>query len=92
MKIGDDEHGSRMLVESIRHLVEAEAHVLQADFLGDDEERRRREGVVDAAHEARQHRRVAHAGVEDADRGRRGLQIAQLVRRASRRPTSRCRC
>jgi hypothetical protein len=70
VKIGDDEHRSRMLMESIRHLVRQGARP-QADFLGDDEGGA--VGMVDAAHEARQHR-VAHAGVEDADRGQRGLQ------------------
>ncbi len=60
-----------MLEEPVRHLLEAEAHVLEADLLGHREHRHGRELRVRVAQEPREHRGVAHARVEDAQRRRR---------------------
>ncbi len=43
VEVRDDEHGRGMLDEAVRHLLEAEPHVLEADLLGDHEERHGRE-------------------------------------------------
>ncbi len=67
-----------MLVEAVRHLLEGEPRVLQADLLADDVERQRREAPMHLAHHARQHGAVAHAGVEHAQRRRRRMQVLQL--------------
>ncbi len=67
-----------MLVEAVDHLAQGEAHVLEADLLADDVERHRREAPVHLAHHAREHRAVAHAGVEQAHRGRARMDVAEL--------------
>ena len=68
--VGDDEHGRRVLVEPVRHLVERQPHVLEADLFARQVERHRREAAVHIAHDARHDRAVAHAGIEHAQ-GRR---------------------
>ena len=73
-----------MLVKAIRHLVEAEPHVLEADLLGDGKQWHGRERAMDTAHDARQNRPVAHAGVEDAQARRLGVNVRHLVRRPAR--------
>ena len=71
-----------MLEEAVGHLLEPEPDVLEADLLGRREQRDGGEVVVDGADEPRQHRRVAHAGVEDAQGRRAGQERAELLRRA----------
>ena len=61
-----------------------EPRVLQADLLADDVERQRREAAVHLAHDARQHRAVAHAGVEHAHGRRLGMQVGELHADAAR--------
>ena len=61
-----------------------EAGVLQADLLADDVEGQRREAAVHLAHDAGQHRAVAHAGVEHAHRRRLGMQVGELHADAAR--------
>ena len=73
-----------MLEESVRHLLEAETHVLEADFLRDDHERHGRDLRVGVAHDSREDSRVAHAGIEDAQRRRRRPHVPELDRRALR--------
>ncbi|MND09661.1 hypothetical protein D3C83_331730 [compost metagenome] len=53
-----------MLDETIRQLVERQAHVLEADLLAHDQERHDRKAAVHGPHDVAQHRGVAHAGVE----------------------------
>src|SRR6516164_351025 len=67
-----------MLDKTIRHLMQREANVLQADFLADDIEGRGREPVVHRAHHAREHRPVTDAGVEHAHRWRPRMDIGEL--------------
>ena len=45
-QVGQDQHGRRMLDETIGHLVQGEAHVLETDFLADDIVRHSRKLVV----------------------------------------------
>ena len=70
-----------MLEEAVGHLLQREAHVLEADLLADDVERHVREAVVHRAHHAREHRAVAHAGVEQAQRRRARMDVGELQRR-----------
>ena len=67
-----------MLEQPVGHLLQHEAHVLEADLLADDVERHRREAVVHGAHGAGEHRAVAHAGVEQAQRRRAWMDVGQL--------------
>ena len=53
-----------MFEQAVGHLVEAEAHVLEADLLTDDDERHRGTAAMHVAHDPRQYRGIAHAGVE----------------------------
>ena len=78
IEVGDDENGARVLGEAVGHLFQAQADVLDADLLGDDEERHRRETPMHAAHQPRQHRAVAHAGVEHPERRRPRMDVGEL--------------
>ena len=82
--VRDDEHGGRVLVEAIRHFAQAEAHVLETDFLTDDVERHGRKTPVHLAHDPCEHRAVAHAGVEKAHRGWPRMDMAELQSHALR--------
>ena len=82
--VGDDQHGRRVLVEAVGHLVEGEPGVLEADLLADDVEGQRRQAAVHLAHDAGEHRAVAHAGVEHAHRRRLGVQVGELQADAAR--------
>ena len=73
-----------MLVEAVRHLLEAEPNVLEADLLRHGYERHRREVPVHTAHQAREHGCVAHARIEDPQRGRDWLEVPKLLRDAPR--------
>ena len=84
VEIGDHEHRGRMLEQAVGQLLEPEAHVFEADLLGDHEHRHGRELAMRAAHDTRDHRAVAHAGVEQAHRRRRRPQQCHLVRGAAR--------
>ncbi len=79
VEVGDDHHGGRMLDEPVRHLLQAEAHVLEADLLGDDEQRYVAVQPMRRAHQTPQYGAVAHAGVEDAQRRRRRTHVDQFV-------------
>ena len=83
-EVGQHQHGLRMLEEAVRHLLQGEADVLEADLLADRVERHVREAVVHRAHHARQHRAVADAGVEHAHRRRARMDVAELERDAAR--------
>ena len=67
-----------MLEQPVGHLLQHQPHVLEADLLAHDVERHRREAVVHGAHGAREHRAVAHSGVEQAKRGRARVDIGEL--------------
>src|SRR5215831_4478095 len=67
-----------MFDETIRHLVQREANVLQADFLTDNIERSGREPVVHRTHHACEHRPVTNAGVEYAHRRRPRMDIGEF--------------
>src|SRR5262245_25944211 len=67
-----------MLDETIRHLVQREANVLQANFLADDIERSSREPVVHRTHHACEHRAVTNASVEYAHRRRPRMDIGEF--------------
>ena len=68
-----------MLEEAVRHFLQRQANVFEADLLADDVERHVGEAVVHGAHHARQHRAVADAGVEHAQRRRMRMEEAQLL-------------
>ena len=90
--VGHHQHGRRMLEQPVGHLLQHEAHVLEADLLAHDVERHGREAVVHGAHGAGQHRAVAHAGVEQAQRRRARMDVGQFHADAlGDRPTSRRR-
>src|SRR4029079_15694574 len=74
-EIGEYQHRRRMLDEAIRHLVQRQTDVLEADLLADDIEWRGREAVVHGAHHAREHGTVADAGIEYAHRRRAWMDI-----------------
>ena len=82
--VGDDEHGGRVLVEAVGHLVERQPRVLEADLLADHVERQGRQAPVHLAHDAGQHGAVAHAGVEHAHRRRLGMEVGELHADAAR--------
>ena len=69
-----------MLEQPIRHFIEYEANVLEADLLADDIAGQGRKALVDRAHDARQQSAVADPRVENADRGRARIDIAQFHR------------
>ena len=77
-EVGQHQHRRRMLEEAVRHFLQRQPHVLEADFLADRVERHVREAVVHGAHHARQHRAVADAGVEHAHRRRTRMQMRKL--------------
>ena len=92
IEVGDDQHGGGMLEQAIRHLLQHQADVFVADLLGHDVERHGREARMHRPHHPRQHGAVADAGIEDPQRRRRRLQIAELERNPAGRPrSSRCR-
>ena len=69
-----------MLEQAVRHLFEHQADVLVADLLGHDVERHGRETGVHRPHHPRQHGAVADPRIEDPQRRRRRLQIAEFER------------
>ena len=84
MHVGDHQHRRRMLEEPVRHLLEAEAHVLDRDLLAHDVERHRREAPVHLPHDPGEHRAVAHACVEHPERRRPRVDVPELQPRALR--------
>ena len=82
IEIGDDEHGGGMFEQPVSHLLQHQPHVLVADLFGHDIERHGRKARMHRAHHPRQHGAVADAGIEDPQRRRRRLQIAELQRDA----------
>ena len=84
VQVGEHQHGRRMLVEPVRHLLQREPDVLEADLLADDIERHVREAVVHRAHHPQHHRAVADAGIEHAHRRRPRMDVAELQRHAVR--------
>jgi hypothetical protein len=68
-----------MLEEAVRHFLQRQPHVLEADFLADDVERRMREAIVHGAHHPGEHRAVADAGIEHAKRRRPWMQMRELL-------------
>ena len=77
-EIGQHQHRRRMLEEAIRHFLQRQPHVLEADLLADGVERHVREAVVHGAHHPHQHRAVADAGVEHAHRRRPRMDVHEL--------------
>src|SRR3982751_5871593 len=59
-----------MLEETVRHFLQRETDVLQADLLADHVERHVGKAVMHRAHHAREDRAIADAGIEDAHRRR----------------------
>ena len=68
-----------MLEQPIRHFVEYEADVLEADLLADDIAGQGRKALVDRAHDARQQSAVADPRVENADRGRARIDMPSSI-------------
>ena len=77
-EVGEHQNGRRMLEEAIRHLLQREPDVLEADLLADGVERHVRETVVHGAHHAYQHRAVADAGVEHPHRRRARVDVDEF--------------
>ena len=73
-----------MLEKTIRHLLQREADVFEADLLADEIERHRRKAVVHGAHHPHQHAAVADAGVEHAHRRRARMDVGEFVGDAAR--------
>ena len=69
-----------MLEQPVRHLVERQPDVLQAELLAGDIERHMGKAAVHRAHHPRQHRAVADTGVEHPQRRRARMQAGQLQR------------
>ena len=84
IEIGDDQHRGRVLLKAVRHLLQHQSHILDADFLGDGVERQPRIAPVGAAHQAGKGRAVARAAIEQADGRRRGLSQGELLQRLVR--------
>src|SRR5262245_6180127 len=72
-----------MLEEAIRHFLQGEPHVLEADLLAHQVERRGRKSVVHRAHDSQQYRAVADAGVEHAQRRRARMDIGEFQRNSA---------
>src|SRR5262245_39888367 len=73
-----------MLEQAVSHLFEGQAHVLEADFLGHEIERHRWKASMHFAHDARQHRAITHAGVEDPYSGWPRMDVRELHTDAAR--------
>ena len=82
IEVGHDQHGGGMFEQAVRHLLQHQADVFVADLFGHDIERHGGEARMHRPHHPRQHGAVADAGIEDAKRRRRRLQIAKLERDA----------
>ena len=80
IEVGDDKHGGGMLEQPVRHLLQHQPDVLVADLLGHDIERHGGKARMQRPHHPRQHGAVADAGIENPQRRRRRLQIAELQR------------
>jgi hypothetical protein len=78
VQVRDDEHRCRVLHETVRHLFEPEADVLEADLLRHHHERHGRKQRMRMSHQAREHGRVSHAGVEQPERGLRRADATKL--------------
>jgi hypothetical protein len=68
-----------VLEEPVRHLLEPEPDVLEADLLCDCDNGHRRMEPVYGAHESREDSSVAHAGVDQPDRRRDGGDLGQFL-------------
>ncbi len=79
IEIGQYEDGGRVFAEAVDHLVEADTHILHADFLGHDEVGHGRMLVVQVTHGIGQHGGIAHAGIEQAQGRRAGLDVLELL-------------
>lgn len=82
VEVGQDQDRGRMLEQAVGHLLQGQAHVLQADLLADDVEGQGLEAGVHRPQEPRQHRPVADPGVVEAQCRRAGAQVGQLFRDA----------
>ena len=72
-------------MKTVRHFLQREAHVFEADLLADDVKRHGRHLVVHAAQHPGQHRAVAHTGVKQPERWRVRVDVGQLHLDAPRR-------
>src|SRR6478752_832820 len=68
-----------MLEEAVRHFLQGQPHVLEADFLADHVERHVREAVMHRAHHAGEYRAVAYTGIEDTNGRRARVQMRKLL-------------
>ncbi len=82
--VGHRHHHLGMLEEAVGHLVERQAHVLEADLLAGDVEGEALVALVHRAQHAGEHGAVAHAGIEEAHRRRARLDQLELARDAVR--------
>ena len=71
-----------MFEQPVRQLVERELDVFQTELLARNVERHMREASVHRAQHTRQHRSVAHAGIEQPQRRRARMDAAKLERDA----------
>ena len=67
-QVGDHEHEFGVFSEPIGQPAKSVTHVFDTDLLADDPPRDVGEATMQTAHQKSEHRRVAHAGVEDAKR------------------------
>ena len=81
-EVGQHQHGRGMLAETVGHLLQRKAHVLEADLLADHVERHMRETVVHCAQHAQHHSAVADAGIEHAHGRRARMDVGELERDA----------
>ena len=72
-----------MLEQSIGHLFQSQAHIFQADFLGDYQGRHSGKLPVHTAHQSCEHGAIAHTGIEQADCGRSRSDVLEFLRGAA---------
>ena len=71
-----------MLAEAVRHFLQREPHVFEADLLADNVEGHVRKALMHCLHHSRQDGAVAHAGIEHAHRRRTRVNAGELERHA----------
>ena len=69
-----------MFEQAVGHLLEHHAHVFVGNFLGDDVKRHGGKARMQRPHHPRQHSAVTDPGIEQSQRRRRWLQIAEFER------------
>src|SRR5260221_4069624 len=76
--VGDDDHGLRMLEESVRQFGEGQPDILHADLLADDYPGDVAETLMHVLHDLRQDRAVTHTRIEEMQCRTTRLDVGQL--------------